>query len=344
MAIVVRRSRVRWQLVGISLLTLVSILLAGCGASAEGGQSSKPLSPITLGLTYVPNIQFAPFYVAAKLGYYKNVGLNVTFHHHNAGEDEFSAILAGKEDAIFAGGDETAQARAKSAPLVYVAEVFREYPVALIVPQSSTIHTLSDLRGHTIGIPGPYGATYIGLLALLRSAGVAPSDVHIRSIGYTQVPALVAHKVDAIMGYVNNEPLALKQAGVATRVFTVASVQPLVSDGLVATSTTLKQHPATIKALIAATLRGVQYTIAHPQQAVAISKSYVPNLDSASSSQQALNTLQATIPLMRPGKAQAGYTNPSDWTSMVTFLESIKQLPAGFKTSAAYTNQYLPNG
>src|SRR5579885_1243746 len=123
-----------------ALLTLIPVL-AGCGASSAGNGTAGSL---TLGLTYVPNIQFAPFYVAQDLGYYKAAGLNVTFHHHNVGEDEFSALVAGREDAIFASGDEVLGARAQDIPIVDVATIWTKYPVTLIVPANSAIQSPAD--------------------------------------------------------------------------------------------------------------------------------------------------------------------------------------------------------
>lgn len=206
---------------------------------------------LTLGLTYIPNIQFAPFYVAEALGYYTQAGLDVTLRHHGFSEGEFDALVTGHEDAIFASGDETLQARSKGIPVTYVAQVFTRYPVALIVPSSSSIQSVKDLKGHTVGVPGYYGATYIGLLALLQCAGLSKSDVNIQAIGYTQVAALLGHKVDAVMGYSNNEVLQFQKANFAVRTFPVQ--QPFISNGLAALDSELSAHPDDIRALVAAT-------------------------------------------------------------------------------------------
>ncbi len=333
----------------LSLAALCAALvatLAACSPStsgaASGGSSSSSLTPLTVGLTYVPNIQFAPFYVAQELGYYKAAGLNVTLRHHNVGEDEFAALAAGRENVIFAGGDEVLQARAKALPLVYVANVFTQYPVTLIVPASSSIKSVADLRGHTVGVPGQYGATYIGLLALLKSAGLAPSDVTIQSIGYNQVPSLISGKVDAVMGYVNNEPIQFQKANFAVRTFPVAQAQPLISNGLAAQQGMLSQHGAAIRALIAGTLKGVNYTIAHPQQAVSISAKYVPGLSDPTAAASALQVLNATIPVMQPNTKQPGYNDPAAWQSMATFLQQAGQLSGSVDVTQSYSNAYLP--
>src|SRR5215813_11692499 len=111
------------------LLTLVLLgllgTLAGCRVGQAGGTSGSagPLHHLTLGLTYIPDVQFAPFYVAQSLGYYREAGLDVTLRHHGFTEGEFDALVAGHEDAIFAGGDETLQARSHGIPITYVGEV-----------------------------------------------------------------------------------------------------------------------------------------------------------------------------------------------------------------------------
>jgi NitT/TauT family transport system substrate-binding protein len=340
----IRRQGMRSAALGsLCAALLATLALVGCGQpAATSGGSSKALTPLTVGLTYVPNIQFAPFYVAEQLGYYKAAGLDVTLRHHNVGEDEFAAIAAGRENAIFASGDEVLQARAKALPLVYVANIFTQYPVALIVPSNSSIQSLADLKGHTIGVPGQYGATYIGLLGLLRSAGLSTSDVNIQSIGYTQVPALVSHKVDAVMGYVNNEPIQFQKAGFAVRTFPASQAQPLVSNGLAAQSGELKAQPAAIRALIAATLKGVDYTLAHPQQAVTLSAKYVPDLTDATNAASALQVLNATIPLMQPNASKPGYNDPAAWQSMATLMQQGGQLSGQVDVAQTYSNDYLP--
>lgn len=328
------RSAVLVLLAALSLTSLVA-----CGSTASG--STGDLRHLTLGLTYIPDVQFAPFYVAEAMGYYKAAGLDVTLRHHSFTEGEFDAIAAGHEDAVFAGGDETLQARSHNIPLTYVATVYTKYPVTLIVPADSSIQSVADLRGHSVGIPGFYGATYIGLLSLLQGAGLSKSDVNIQPIGFTQVSALLGHKVDAVMGYINNEPVQLQKAGFAIRTFPVT--QPLISNGVAALESALSAHPNDIKALIKGTMQGVQYVLAHPDKAVEISKQYVPGLNDPAKAQSALNELMATLPLWQVASGQQpGYSDPAAWQTMAAFLQSQGQLSGAVDVAKAYSNAYLP--
>ena len=323
------------------LALLLAGTLAACAQQTTAG--SKPLHHLTIGLTYIPNVQFAPFYVAKQLGYYQEAGLDVTLRHHTFTEDEFSALVGGKEDAIFAGGDEMLQARSKGFPAVYVAQVFTKYPVTLIVPANSSIQTVADLRGHSIGIPGKYGADYIGLLALLKNAGLRESDVNVQTIGFQQVPTLLAHRVDAVMGYINGDAIAFQQANFAIRTLSIGDGQPLISNGLGALERELQTHPDDIKALVKATLRGLDYTLAHPTEAFNICKNdkYVPGLTDPKTAATQTAVLQATLPLWQQG-AKAGYSDPAAWQSMASFLQSQGQISGTVDASKAYSNAYLP--
>jgi len=328
-------------------LALLAVALCGafvaCASGPGASSGNTKTQHVTLGLTFIPNIQFAPFYVAQELGYYRDAGLDVTLRHHGFTEGEFDALQAGHEDMIFAGGDETLQARAKGIPLTFVATVYTKYPVTLIVPASSPIHSLKDLKGHTVGVPGQFGATYIGLLALLQSAGLKTGDVHIQTIGFTQVPALLGHKVDAAMGYVNNEAVQLQKAGFAIRTFPVADVKPLISNGLAAPQSYLDQHPDIVRAVVKATLRGLEYTLAHPDSALNLSKRDVPGLDDPKKAADAKSVLDATLPVWQIAGGKPGFNDAAEWKGMADFLLAQGQLANPVDVTKAYSNAYLPS-
>jgi NitT/TauT family transport system substrate-binding protein len=322
----IRRAPGRAALLALAFV-LLALPLAACGGS---GSNKK----VVIGLTYVPNIQFAPFYVAAQKGFYKDAGLDVELHHHAAGGDEFGPLVAGQEDIIIAGGDEVLEARDKGPDIVYIAQLFNQYPVALIVPDSSPIKSVADLKGHSVGVPGQFGATWIGLLALLQDAGLTQQDVNIQTIGFNQVAALSAGQVDAVIGYVNNEAVQLTQTGFKTRSFPVTA--PLVSNGLATMRSELSQHADTMSKIVAATLKGAQYTIDHPDEAFEITKKYVPDLPDNQK-----DVLAATIPLLQT-QGQPGATDPSAWQSMATFLTQQGLLSKQPDVSKAFDAGYLP--
>lgn len=295
-------------------LTATAVLaLAACGSQAP--EPSAPADDaLVLGLTYTPDVQFAPFYVAQANGYYEEAGVEVTLRHHGASESLFGALEAGEEDLVVAGGDEMLQAFSAGVPVVNVATVYEQYPVVLIVPADSPITSAADLAGHTVGIPGPFGETYFGLLALLSGAGLTTEDVAVEHIGYTQQAALGAGHVDAVMGFANNDAVQFAQAGIDVRTIALEDV-PLVGIG-VGAHADLADDDVTA-AVVAATMRGVRDVVADPEGAVETAAEHIPGLADPAAREAALATVRATVPLYG---AATGGTDLALWEQMATFM------------------------
>jgi NitT/TauT family transport system substrate-binding protein len=329
-------------------LTLLAATLLSCAEEPNASDKSEgDTTPLTLGLTYIPNIQFAPFYVAEEKGYYQDAGLDVTLHHHSASEDLFGGLKAGKEDLVIAGGDEIVQGRAGSIPVVNVMTLYKRYPVALLVPADSSIRDAVDLKGSTIGVPGPYGETYFGLLALLAEGGLTTEDVDVKSIGYTQQAALAAKRVDGVMGFVNNDQVQFDQAGLdvrAVRLAEGADGAPLISSGIGASESFLKKQPDDVGKFVEATLRGVEFTLAHPQEAIELSRAHIPTLKDSKSEASALAVLKASAPLIRGSGGRLGESDPGTWSRMADFMKDKGLIKKEIPADQAYTNDYLPKG
>ncbi|GAA2183920.1 ABC transporter substrate-binding protein [Brooklawnia cerclae] len=296
--------------------------LVAC-APNNGGSSASSSSgggtALTLGLTYVPDIQFAPVYVAHKQGWYAEAGLDVTLRHHGANEQLLGALQTGDEDVVYAGGGEMLQARGEGIPVVDFATLYQQYPVAVIVPDASPVRSLSDLRGHSIGLPGEYGENWYCLLAVLAQAGLTRDDLDIQSIGYTQHAALTGGKVDSVVGYVNNDVVRFGEAGFAIRTLTVDD-PPLVSVGFGTLDDTLAARPDDLRALLAGTEKGASFCAQNPAQAVELSSEYIPTLTDDDQKAVAQATLTATMPLYQSDRF--GQQDAGRWGRMATFFAS----------------------
>jgi len=322
----------------MSILIAIALLLTACGSGpTSSGSSSTPLKNVSVGLSYNPDIQFAPFYVALSKGYYKAAGLNVTLNHGTV-DTAFATLVAGKSMFAFAGGDELLGElnKNKDFQAIDVATIFQRYPVSLIVPADSPIKTLADLKGRTIGDPFKGGSTYTGLLALLHSAKISLSDVNVEAIGFNQVAALTQHRVDAVTGYSNSQPLQIESNGMKVRTFDVSDYLPLVSNGIITTQQTSRTQSGLVRGFVQATLKGLRDVINDPNNAVQISKQYVPGMNPS----LALEVLKATIPIYR-GDGHLGYNDSKIWQSMEQFLVSQKLGAPVNNLAQIYTNQYI---
>jgi NitT/TauT family transport system substrate-binding protein len=289
-------------------------------------------------MTYFANVQFAPFYVAQSRGYYRRAGLNVQFRY-GISPDFLKLTSSGDVDFVNAGGDEVLSAVAKGYHLRYVMTQYARFPAALFALHRTGIRRISDLRGHSIGIPLPFGANYVGLLALLHSAGLSERSVSIRTIGFTQPASVAHHQVDAAVGYAMNEPLYLREQGYAVDEFDVYHWANIAGAGLATNDRMIARHPSIVRAFVQATLAGLSDTLRDPNQAYRISARAIKiSLDDRV--QRAV--LQRALAFWRAEPHRhLGWVDPSIWKQTASLLYQYKQIARPLNAGSYFTNAFV---
>lgn len=336
----------------IFLLVTLMLFLAACALPTsptpaalepeEATTESPPQIPselthIDLGVGFVPNVQFAPFYVAQAKGFFAEEGLEVILEHGY--ENDFVSLTAqGDRQFAIASGDQVILARAQGLPVVYVMKWYQRFPVAVMALAEMGIDSPQKLPGHSVGIPGLFGASYVAWEALVYAAGLDESDISLESIGFTQSEAISQGQVDAAVVYITNEPVQLTQAGMDVDIIQVSDYIDLVSNGLITNETVIQENPDLIRRLVRATLRGVDYTIAHPDEAFTISRQAVPEItDDDAPTQRAV--LEASIDLWRSD--QPGVSDPQAWSDSAEFMLGTGLIETPVDVETLYTNEFV---
>jgi NitT/TauT family transport system substrate-binding protein len=317
----------------ICVLLAGAALLAACGPAVE-----KPgVQNIRLPMGYIPNVQFAPFYVAAEKGYFAEEGIEIEFDYKFE-TDGVALVGAGELAFSMVSGEQVPLARAQGLPVVYAMAWWHGYPVAVAALEESGIRTVEDLKGKKVGIPILAGASYVGFRALLDRAGLQEEDVTLEVIGYNQVEALVGGQVEAAVVYANNEPIQLAARGYKVNVIRVVDFVDLASNGLLTNEKTIAENPELVRGMIRAILRGVADTIADPDGTYALCRKYVDIPAEQDAVQQ--QVLAASIAFWRSDKP--GYSDPAAWRNMEATLRSMGLLTGELDITQAFTNEFLP--
>lgn len=340
----------------VIILLLALLVVTGCAREAEApvgegenGQSGEEvqatpdgdgeeetgeLVSIQLPMAYIPDPQFAPFYVAVERGYYEDAGFEVEFDY-SFETDGIALVGAGELPFAIVSGEQVILARAQQLPVVYVMAWYQDFPISVVSRESAGIETPSDLEGRSVGIPGFFGASYVGYVGLLSAAGVDAEAVEAEEIGFTQLEALLNDRVEAVVGYTNNEPVQLRQQGEAINVLDVSEYIDLVANGLISNETTIEENPEMVQRFVDATMRGLRDTLEDPEAAFEISKAYVEDLDDSR-----MAVLEASLPLWQA--EELGVTDLARWQQTEQILLEADLLDEAVPDlEAAFTNRFV---
>jgi NitT/TauT family transport system substrate-binding protein len=319
----------------LALLGLVLVLL---GASFSGcARQPATLEAINLPMGYVANVQFSPFYVTHQRGYFSDAGFDVSFDYRWE-TDGIQLVAAGELPFTIASGDQVIQARSMGLPVVAIAAWWQSFPVSIIALEATPLDSPSDLRGLRIGLPETFGASYIGLRALLEAGGLTERDVDLQAIGYAQLAALTAGTVDAVVVYTNNEPVVLGLQGIAFHQLRVMDYANLVSNVLVSSDTYLAENPEKATRFVEAFLKGLEETLGDPDAAFEVSESYVEGLADNRTSQWAV--LQTSLQLWTA--PTLGVMNAGAWEQAQHVMQEAGLIQQPVPVDTLFTNDFLP--
>jgi NitT/TauT family transport system substrate-binding protein len=328
----------RWLVIILTAFSLAAI--AGCTASPTATPQAQvtpaQLEHIRLPMGFIPNVQFAPFYVAVERGYFAREGIQLDFDYSYETQG-VQLVGAGELPFAVASGDQIILARAQGLPVVYVTEWWQRFPVAVAALAESGIKAPMDLPGHKVGTPEVFGASYIGWQALVSATGLDASQVELETIGYSQVPNLTEGQVDAAVVYANNEPVLLRQQGYDVNLIQVADYADIVANGLLTNEKTIKERPELVRSFVRAFLHGLSDTLADPDAAFEICKSHVEGLEDNAELGRAV--LQASLEYWKAD--QLGYSEASTWEESQQIMRKAGLLDQTVKAEDLFTNDFL---
>ena len=296
-----------------ALIALLVLSLAACQPPGSAETQTSELRQVTLLLGFRPDVQFAPFYVAQRNGFYADAGLEVSIEHQQA-PDVQRLVADGQAEFGVADATDVMIARTQQIPIKYVSTLYQSFPVALIGDSSVVPDEPSGLDGMTIGTPGRFGSSWHALLALLDAGGLTDEDVTVREYPqFNQVDGLSNGDVELITGFRNNEPLRLEARGTEIGLLTVDDVAPLPGPGVIVGDELLADEPDLVRSFIDATAAAQAAVIADPDLGFAAAEASVPTI--AEDPEVARAVLDATVELWEGDGFADGAIDQETWAA-----------------------------
>ncbi len=321
----------------LSFLVVLSLLLTACGGSAKAPAAGELQEVTIVGDWPTPWVGWIPWLVAQEKGFYQEVGLKVTTVVPATVADPPKYVATGKADFAYTTQLDVILGRAAGVPIKSLAAVFRYNNWGIIIPKDSGITELKDIK--TISL---YDNTWdtSSFKAMMTYAGLNPESVKVLPATSDTVPLLLARQVDAIGGITNAEQTsALITGGMETIILMARDFGvPDVYVYVFATSDDyLAKNPETVKKFIAATMKGLQYSVDHPDEALAIFEKLYPD---ALSKEYAKASWEATLPVLKTDVY--GLQDGKLWEEVQKFMLDIQLIDKVVPVEDLFTNDYLP--
>ena len=278
---------------------------------------------VRLQLKWRHQFQFAGYYAAVAQGYYREAGLEVELLEAVPGQNPVDAVFAGKAD-FGVGNSDLLLSRAEGKPAVVLAAIFQHSPLALVARAVPGITAMPDLHNRPMMMVESEKAE---ILAYFKHEGVSLAGLRIQP--HTQrIEDFIEGKVDAMSAYVTDQPFMLKEAGVNYLTFLARSGGiDFYGDNLFTTEEQIRKHPDRVRAFRAASLKGWDYALAHPEEIIdLILKDYTTRHSREHLRFEAMKTAE----LMHPGIIEVGHNNPGRWRHIAETYAEFGLMPADF--------------
>ena len=229
---------------------------------------------VTLQLRWLPQAQFAGYYVAAAKGYYKAEGLDVVILPGGPNINTLQSAPKNQADVVVQHMTDVLVGRESGVELVNIAQIFSRSGLMLTCKKSSGIETTKDFKGKTLGIW--VGGTESAFMSWMLKLGYQPgTDFKVLKQGFSIDP-LLTNQAACISTMSYNEYLQLMDAGLKetelTRFFYEDQGAATLEDGLYVLEDRLNDPAFVAKTakFLRASLKGWKDAVKNPDEAAKI--------------------------------------------------------------------------
>jgi NitT/TauT family transport system substrate-binding protein len=264
------------------LLATVLIAVSACSSSSDSGSSTakdaangKPLDKVTYLTAFGAAGRDAFAFVAQEKGYFKDAGIDVNIQLGKASGENVKQVVAGQ--AQFSNLDLVGAWILASTNPEYkdqfraIAAIHQQSLVAIITLEGSGITSPKDLAGKKIGA-ATASVNQLLFPAYAQLAGFDPKSVKWVNTQPAQVGSLLASgQVDAVSTFLIGKAGIEKAAGKKAVVLPYNQyLGDLFGNGIIASNKILADNPDLCRRMRDALLKGLQYSIEHPDEAADI--------------------------------------------------------------------------
>jgi NitT/TauT family transport system substrate-binding protein len=340
----------------LGVLTVWLALIACGGGSTSSTSNQAQAAPdkikVLLG-SKTWYVAYAPYVVAAEMGYYKDAGVDPELITCCGSTDVAKQIAAGQGDIGAPSPEPVIIGRHPDTGMKvkYVYTFYRENIYKLAVVEGSPIRQITDLKGKSIGVASLGSGAVPAGKAMIKAAGLDPEkDVRFVAIGegVQAAQAIQQKRVDALSlwdaFYAELETFKLKLT-----YFDNSAIAKFPSNGLIVRDDDVKPKSKTIAGFGRAVAQGTLFTLENPEAAVRIVwKRYPETKPTGKSDKEALDdgmhVVQSRFHTWKIDNRKTkkwGYNEESEYSEFMDFMLQQGLIKAKVPVSDLLTNQFV---
>lgn len=323
------------------LVVCIAVIISFNSCTNRSTNTNQELTQINLRLQWFPHSQFAGYIIAKEKGYYNEYGLDVNILPAGPDLKPQVTVASGTDDIGVAVPNQIIAAQSNGVPLVIIAQLFQDSPNRYILKKENSIGELSDLKGKKVGLW--LGGDEVEFIAMLKSQGMSKEDVELIPQAFSVVPFIedqyVCSQVTlygemnflAIQGWTKDKLQVLSPKDYNSAI---------LGDLLFCKKDYLEENKETVTKFLEASIKGWQFCIEQPEEALKIILDYNKEL---SKDEQKL-VMKSVIELITTGDAKEygiGYINPKHLENAERILYESNQIDKRVIVSKLYDSSAL---
>lgn len=335
------------KMIAMVLCLILTAGLTACGgkngndsAANNGGTDSTKPEKVRIVLDWTPNTNHTGLYVAQKLGYFTEAGLEVEIMQPPEGSTT-SLVGAGGAEFGISFQDTLAPAYASDNPIpvTAVAAVIQHNTSGIISLKELGIDSPKKMEGHSYATwDSPIELAIIK--KIVEDDGGNYDNIKLIPNTVTNVVAGLQTNIDSVWVYYAWDGIATKVAGLETNYLNFADYGKELdyySPVIIGNDEFLKNHPDTAKKFLEAVRKGYEYAIAEPEKSADILVEAVPELDPVmvkESQNWLADKYKAEV-------TQWGYIDKDRWDAFYNWLYENKLIEKEIPSGTGFSNDYL---
>ncbi|MFP4690399.1 MAG: ABC transporter substrate-binding protein [Bacteroidales bacterium] len=314
--------------------TLIRALLILIVSAASAGNPPLRFSP-----QWLPQAQFAGFYVASDQGFYQEAGLNVEIVHPRANVNVMELLKDGEVDVVSQFLVSAITARDQGLDLVNIAQLSQHSAILFVSKKSSGIEAISDFQGKKIGVwQSGFGEIP---MAMVRDHDLEVEWVPVLST----VNLFLVDGIDLMTVMWYNEYNQIYLSGINRDELNTFFLSDygfnVPEDGLYTLRETRAQRPEEMKAFVEATLKGWKYAENNQDYTVELVLEEMRQANIPANPAHQRWMLEKVLELQKTDDKNVirGELHPDDFNMAVNILKDREMIE---QESLSFRNFFLP--